>query len=138
MLSADELESLVGSLLIEGVPVGVLSRVFQLDPELVKDAKSKVRVQQYGTDDLQEYTEQLQWDALESARDTLANGSASEKTKLMSSVLGKQIALNARRTPEGQRRTQEALIDVFAKMRTDEAPEAVEPSEFVVRAGGDT
>ena len=46
-----------------------------------------------------EYMEQLQWDAVDEARQTIATGSAAEKSRVLGMVLGKQVALSARRTP---------------------------------------
>jgi len=60
-ITARELEDLVGKMLGEGVPAGVVSRVFELDIELVKDEQKKVRVRKYGTEDLNDYLEQMQW-----------------------------------------------------------------------------
>ena len=135
-ITADELELIVEALLIEGVPSGVVARVFGLDTELVKTALLSVRQKTYGTDDLQEYSEQLQWDAIEHARDVIANGAEADKLKFMGLVLGKHMALSSRRTPESTRRAQESLMDILGKQRTgDAAP--VPRSKFIVSVGDD-
>lgn len=133
-----ELELIVESLLVEGVPPGIVARVFTLEPDLVKEIQRNVRVKRYGTDDLTEFTEQLQWDAIDKAREVIFSGSAVDSTRFVSAILGKQIALAARRTPDSQRRATDAVIDLFEKMRTGEAGEEVveeEQSKFVARAG---
>lgn len=132
-----ELELIVESLLVEGVPPGIVARVFTLEPDLVKEIQRNVRVKRYGTDDLTEFTEQLQWDAIDKAREVIFSGSAVDSTRFVSAILGKQIALAARRTPDSQRRATDAVLDLFEKMRTGEAGEEVveeEQSKFVARA----
>lgn len=138
-LTGKELELIVERLLTEGVPSGVVARVFQLDGEVVRQAVRQMRVNRYGTEDIQEYTEQLQWDAVEHARHILAHGSETDKMKLTNFTLGKHIALGARRTPEGQRRTQEELLDALRHMREGSATETDddEAEQYVVAAATD-
>ena len=137
MISPDELEEIVGRLLLEGVPTGIVARVFHLDPELVREAQRSVRVKTYGTDDIAEYTEQLQWDAVNHAREIVASGSEADRMKFLSVILGKQVALNARRTPDAQRKSQEALLDLLAKQREGGSQRDSSESSFVVKVGGD-
>lgn len=135
-MSPDELEEVVCSLLEEGVPPTVIARALELEPSLVKFAQQTVRVKRYGTDDITEYNEQLMWDAIERAREVIAHGSATERDRLLQMVLGKQIAVSARRTPEKQQRAQETLLETLANMRTGDAQtDADEPSPFIARLG---
>lgn len=137
-MNATELELIVESLLVEGVPPGIVARVFELEPDLVKDIQRQVRVKRYGTDDLTEFTEQLQWDAIDKAREVIFKGSAVDSTRFVSAILGKQIALAARRTPDSQRRATDAVLKLFEDMRTGEPdadPEEEEQSKFVAKAG---
>lgn len=137
-ITVAELELIVESLLVEGVPPGIVARVFDLETNLVKDAQRKVRVRRYGTEDLVEFTEQLQWDAVDKARDIIWQGSAVESTKFVAAILGKQIALSARRTPDSQRRATDAVLDLFTQMRNGEKPadSEEERSPFIAVAGG--
>ena len=58
--------------------------------------------------------------------------------KLTNSILGKHIALSGRRTPEGQRRAQEGLIDELRRMREGSPVDSPdEDGEFIVRANAD-
>jgi hypothetical protein len=135
MITGEETEVLVERLLSEGVPSGVVARVFALEESLIREAQHSVRIKHYGTDDLAEYTEQLQWDALAHAREVLATGSAVDKARILNTVFGKQIALNARRTPESTRKAQESLIDVLRKQREgDIQPRSEDDNPFVVHA----
>lgn len=136
-ITVKELELIIESLLVEGVPPGIIARVFDLELNLIKDAQRKVRIKRYGTEDLVEFTEQLQWDAIDKARDIIWKGSAVDSTRFVSAILGKQIALAARRTPEAQRRATDAVLDLFTNMRNGDAPrEEEERSAFVAVAGG--
>ena len=87
------MENLVTRLLTNGVPKSVVARSLDLDPDLVGAKLKEVRVNRYGTDDMTEYMEQLQWDAVDDARQIIANGSAAEKTRVLGMVLGKQVLL---------------------------------------------
>ena len=87
-MTSDEVEWVVTRLLEEGVPPGVIARVFGLDAELVAAAQSKVRIAQHGTDDMTEYTEIMNWEAVAEARRIIAEGSAAEKSRMLGMVLG--------------------------------------------------
>jgi predicted alpha-1,6-mannanase (GH76 family) len=119
-ITALELETIVEKMLVEGVPPGVVSRVFDLDLDLVKDEQRKVRIRKYGTEDLNDYMEQMQWDAIETARTTLATGSTAEKSRFVSAILGKQMTAAAKRTPEGEREKRDQVEEMFRKMREGE------------------
>lgn len=134
-MKAAELEAIVDSLLENGVPASVVARVFDLDHDLVKRRLSDVRVARYGTDDMTEYMEQLQWDAVDEARQLIAKGSAAEKSRMLGMVLGKQVALAARRTPQGVRDSQDALMDLLDDMRTSTPKTDIPRSRFVAKLG---
>lgn len=138
-MNASELELIVEALLVEGVPPGIIARVFDLEAELIKNMQREVRVKRYGTDDLTEFTEQLQWDAIDKARTIIWTGSAVDSTRFVAAILGKQIALAARRTPDSQRRATDAVLDLFETMRKGTAePEDDddESGKFIAVAGG--
>jgi hypothetical protein len=135
-MTEPELVELVERCLTEGVPPGVVARIFGLDVQLIKDAQKQLRTKRYGTDDLVEYTEQLQWDAVDKAREILNSGSAADQTRFIAGILGKQVAIAARRTPAAQRDSQEKVLSMFESMRNSEPKEAEPRSRFVVRADG--
>jgi len=128
-MKPEELEHLVERLLTEGVPAGVVARVFDLSPELVREAQSLLRIRRYGTDDLAEYTVQTQWDAIEQARHVLVHGSPSERAKFAAAVLRAPMARSARETPEQVQKTRAAIEEVMAAMRGGGEPEPVEEGE---------
>lgn len=136
-MTGEEVEILVERLLTNGVPKSVVARSLDLDPDLVGAKLKEVRVNRYGTDDMTEYMEQLQWDAVDDARQIIASGSAAEKTRVLGMVLGKQVALSARRTPESVRNSQDAVIDLFKGMREGPAKVATPRSKFIARLEND-
>jgi hypothetical protein len=117
MITADELEGIVEKMLSEGVPAGVVSRVFSLDLDLVKATQKQVRTNKYGTDDQNDYFEQMVWDTIEWARTTMATGSAADQSRVGTAILGKQMTAALRRAPQGDRDAQDEWMDVFKKMR---------------------
>ena len=131
-MNARELENIVAKMLSEGVPPGVVARVFDLDHDLVRETQSGVRVRLYSTDDMTEYTEHMQWKAVEEALRIIESGSATEKQKVLGMVLGKQVALSARRTPESVRNSQDAVVDMMERMRTGK-PKKASRSKFIAR-----
>ena len=137
MSEAELLETMVNRLLEEGVPTEVISRAFQLDIELLKERQSQVRKNRYGTDDLSEYIEHLRWTALESALTTVTSGSVADKTRFLSAILGKEMAVSARRTPESQRKAVDSVMDMMAEMRKGPNKTDAPRSRFVAVMGGD-
>ena len=119
-MKAAEFKKLVERMLEEGVPPGVVARVMEIDDDLVKEALKGVRVNRYGTDDLNDYMEQMQWRAIEEALSALATGSATDRAKILSTVLGKQMTAAAKRMPEGQRDQVAKIQDLMAAMRGDD------------------
>ena len=136
-MTGAEMENLVTRLLTNGVPKSVVARSLDLDPDLVGAKLKEVRVNRYGTDDMTEYMEQLQWDAVDDARQIIANGSAAEKTRVLGMVLGKQVALSARRTPEAVRNSQDSVIEMFKEMREGKGKKTPERSRFIAKLDND-
>jgi hypothetical protein len=122
VITARELEAIVDRMLSEGVPTGIVSRVFDLDLDLVKEEQRKVRVRMYGTDDLNDYLDQMKWDAIETARNTLATGSVAEKARFVSTILGRQMAAASKRAPEDQRDQRAQVEEMFKNMRGEGEP----------------
>lgn len=133
-MTEKELRAIVHGLLIEGTPTGVVSRVLHLDEDLIKQHQKIVRVERYGTADMEEYKEQLQWDALEFARVTLAKGKPAEQARVMSTLLGKSMA--GTRVPDSVKEARAELDQVAEDMKTGE-PEERPRSRFVAIRGGD-
>jgi hypothetical protein len=120
-VTASELQTIVEKMLGEGVPPGVVDRVFPgVGIDTIKATQKEVRVKRYGTDDLNDYLEQMQWEAIEDSLTTLRTGSAAEKSRVRSTILGKQMTAAIKRSPEGQRDSMSKMTEMFARMRGDE------------------
>ena len=133
MISAAEFELMVRRCLSHGVPSGIVADVFQLPPDVVHEAKKELTVAEYGTADQAEYTEWLQWKTLERIHWILENGSPADITKISTTVLGRQIASQGKRTPTSQTEAMARIDERMADMRSgDPVPRA--PSRFVVGA----
>lgn len=132
-MTGEELENLVERLLVRGVPKTVVADALDLDVDLVGEKLTQVRVARYGTDDMTEYMEQLQWDAVDEARRIIEGGSATEKSRMLGMVLGKQVALSARRTPESVRNSQEAVVELMEAMRSGPPRTEAPRSKFIAR-----
>lgn len=130
-----ELEYVVGRCLTEGVPSGVVARIFELSPDLVRQAQSILRIERYGTDDLAEYTVQAQWEAVAQARNVFAHGSPTEKARFAASLLRGPISRSAKDVPDEVRRLQAEVTETMRSMREPgEAPAEAERSRFVATA----
>jgi len=131
-----ELVGIVNALLGEGVPPGIVARVFGLDEELVKQQLKTVRVERYGTADLESYMEATQWEVIDEARRTLVEGTAAEKARVMTMFLSKGIAAASRRVPDSVKEGREQLTATLEAMRTGEPPAPPRRSPFVAIEGG--
>lgn len=131
-----ELKDVVDRLLVEGVPPGIVARALELDEELVKEERTRVRVRRYGTDDLTEFAEQIQWDVLDEAKKVIATGSIDDKLRYTTALIGKQMALAGRRTPEAVRDVRENMLTALEQMRGGKAKTKAPKSRFVAVEGG--
>jgi len=125
------LESLVGGLLQEGVPHALVARVFDLDPVFVKSYRDQLRVEKYGTDDMQEYLTQLEWDAID-VMNRAVNGKnvPADQVRAASLVIGKTVAVNARRTPEKTAEKRDELLVRMREMTEGSGPPSEDDSAF--------
>jgi uncharacterized membrane-anchored protein len=127
-----EFELMVKRCLSNGVPVGVVAQVFELDRETVAEAKKELLVTEYGTADLAEFREHLEWKTLDKCRQILDTGSPAEAARIATTVLGRQIARGAKTISDGQREAQQSLAAKMEAMRTGDPAPAPKPSSFVV------
>lgn len=136
MITVDEFEAMVRRCLEHGVPTGIVAAIFGLDESLVKQAKTDMFVTEYGTADQSEFLAWLEWKTLERCYQIVQHGTPAEVTKVATTVLGRQIARQAKMTGETQRQAAEALTERMEAMRQGQRrPEA--PSRFVVKAPED-
>ena len=142
MPSDDEVAGYIEGLLYEGVPVGVVARVFQMPTEAVKQYRDSLRIAKYGTDDMQDYLTQLEWNAIDIVSRQLAGERVgADQHKAAIAVIGKTVAVNARRTPEKQAEKRDELLDRLREMSRDDGREVRDDDtsdfeEFVVGGSG--
>lgn len=117
--------------LAHGVPTGVVAEIFELDREKVAEAKKQLQVTEYGTSDLAEFRENLEWKTLDRCNWILEHGSPSEISKIATTVLGRQIAKGAKVVSDSQREAQAGLASKMEAMRSGPTRET-EPSRFVI------
>lgn len=98
MISTAEFAVIVRRCLENGVPVTVVARIFTLDRDLVAEARRELTVRDYGTAELGEYRQWLEWKTLATCHHLLESGSPAEKARIATQVLGRQIA----RAPGGE------------------------------------
>ena len=68
-LEEAEAIDLLHSLLSQGVPPTALARAFAIDPDFIRGVAEQVRIRQYGTAELAEVMNWLQWEAIDEAVD---------------------------------------------------------------------
>lgn len=132
-MTGEELEAIVGRCLEEGVPPEVISRVFDLDSELVKEAQHHFRVREYDTDDLSGYIEALRWATVKDAFRVLESGSSADRARLHDKILGKEMAVSARRTPESVRNATSVVMDLMEEMKNGRPRDDAPKSKFIAR-----
>jgi hypothetical protein len=130
-LDLDSYELLVRRCLESGVPTGVVADVFELPADVVKELQKLVRVERYGTADMAEYLDNIQWQTLERAQQMLDDGSPEQAARIVSAVFGKQIAAAGKRPSEGLEAQRAEMMAALTGMRDGGVADS-EPGRFVV------
>jgi hypothetical protein len=116
----DERSDIVYRLLKAGVPPTSVANALELDPDVVKGALSKIRVDAYGTDEIAEAMTHLIWVGYETALYEIQYGTPASKARFIQLVLARSIGLAGKSTPE----TSEKIRTALAQMAADMAPSA--------------
>jgi hypothetical protein len=117
-----------------GIPPTALANMFDLPPEVVKNASITVRRETYGSSELSEVLSFLTWKAIETQFKIIEKGSPELSLKASQMVLGKALATSVRQTPEEVKNAREELLAVLGQQRIlDIEGEEIEPqaSSFV-------
>ena len=124
-------EILVRRALEAGVPPGVVAGIFELTTDVAKELQRQVRVERYGTADMAEYLDSIQFQTLERAQQLLEGGSAEQAARIVNSVFGRQLA-NAGKRPSSALEEQRA--ELMAAMKGVREGSAVRegPGRFVM------
>lgn len=102
--------------------------MFDLPPEVVKNASITVRRETYGSSELSEVLSFLTWKAIEKQFHIIEAGSPELALKASQMVLGKALATSVRQTPEEVAEGREAVLAIARQERIlDLEGEELEP-----------
>jgi hypothetical protein len=111
-----------------GIPPTALANMFDLPPEVVKNASITVRRETYGSSELSEVLSFLTWKAIEKQFAIIEHGAPELSLKASQMVLGKALATSVRQTPEEVAMARENLLAVARQDRIiDIEGEELEP-----------
>lgn len=130
-MQLEEFEFLVTRALELGVPNDITAELFELPLDTVSELQRTVRIRKFGTDDMSEYLEGIQWRSLELADRLLRQGNTDQAVKIVTAVFGRQIQAAGRRPSSDLERARAQILDRLGGMR-DAAPVAVGAGRFVV------
>jgi hypothetical protein len=130
-MQLEEFEYLVTRSLELGVPTDICSELFELPLDTCTELQSRVRVRKFGTDDMSEYVEGIQWRALEVADRLLRQGNTDQAIKIVTAVFGRQIQAAGRRPSSELEKARAQILGRLGDMR-DAAPVSVGAGRFVV------
>jgi hypothetical protein len=131
MMDIDTYELLVRRSLEAGVPPGVVAGIFELTTDVAKELQRQVRVERYGTADMAEYLDSIQFQTLERAQQLLEEGSPEQAARIVNSVFGRQLA-NAGKRPSSALEEQRAELMAAMKGVREGTASGSGPGRFVV------
>lgn len=117
-LSNEQRADVVYSLLRVGVPPTAIARAFDMDVEHIAAARSMMRTERYGTDEISEAMSWLQWEAYEEALTQIRVGTPANKARFIQLVLARSIGLAGKSSPESSEKIQQALAAMAEDART--------------------
>lgn len=120
---------IVHEFLSAGVPPTTLAIAFSLDPDDIKLIRDQLNIRNYGTSEIYEAMNHLQWKAYETALQMLRTGTPSERRQTINMVLARTVGI-AGKQPSGEfDKIREQLVELAAQSKVE--PDS-EISEFVV------
>jgi hypothetical protein len=127
----DIFEALLRRSLERGVPSQAVADIFEMPLDVVKDMVREVKVEQFGTADKDEYTDNLQWLTLQRTEQVIRTGSPDQVARIATTVFGKQIQAAGKRPSSALEDQRKELMETFGHIR--EAPPALaRAGRFVV------
>jgi hypothetical protein len=135
-VTSEELTDLVDRLLEVGVPPTAVAKAFDVDPFVIRDRQSELRVSQYGAPELAEAMANLQWMALAEARHLMYDAPYSVRSRFLLAMITKTMSLTARQSPETMGTLRKDLLELMRAVEDDDADyndalATVNPSAFV-------
>ena len=139
-MTTEELEDLVDRLLEVGVPPTAVAKAFELDPFVVRDRQSQLHVTQYGATELAEALGNMQWQALEQAKQMIYEAPYNVRSRFIMAILSKSMSLTARQSPETMGNMRKDLLKLMSAVEDDDDDdvlETVDPASFVAALATD-
>jgi hypothetical protein len=115
-----------------------VAKAFDIDPFVVRDRQSELRVAQYGAPELAEAIANLQWEAIEQTRSMIYEAPYTVRARFLMGMVSKTMSLTARQSPETMGNLRKDLLDLMKMVEDDpdysDALAAVDPAAFVAIA----
>ena len=131
-LEESEAIDLLHSLLSQGVPPTALARAFAIDPDFVRGIAEQVRIRQYGTAELAEVMNWLQWEAIDEAVDLLHTGSPANRIRAVAMILPRSVTAASKQDPQSFVQMRDSLTELFERQKETPLITEQSPGEFVV------
>lgn len=118
------ISELIVSLIQLGVPTTIVASAFEIDTLEVKNLQATLRIKQYGSSEIAELLQSLMFEAYEEAVRSIRTGSPAVKSRMISLILSKSLALVGKQAPETFERMRAEMADMFGEMKQD-APASI-------------
>lgn len=115
--TTDKIAELAINLLQLGVPATIIAKAFTIDTLVVKNLQAELRITHYGASEIAELLQGLMFTAYEEALKMIKTGTPAVRTRMVSLVLGKGLALVGRQSPEEFDRLRQELGGLLTDMQ---------------------
>jgi hypothetical protein len=129
-LSENDAIDLISALLAQAIPPTAIAKAFNLDPDLVREMLTQIRVKRYGTAEISEAMVFLRWKAYDAAVEMLHTGSPANRLRTVNMLLSYMMRSTAKDDPEEFTRIRTEMQRLIAE-NVDVAQD-LEPGEFVL------
>jgi regulator of extracellular matrix RemA (YlzA/DUF370 family) len=139
-VNESEFVGVVDRLLEVGVPPTAIAKAFEIDPFVVRDRATELRVERYGSAELSEALANLQWEAFEQAKTMIYDAPYSVRTRFIMAILSKTMSLTARQNPETIGNLRQNVLDLMGQMTgggDDDDLAVQDPDAFVASTAAD-
>jgi hypothetical protein len=134
VITEQEVQKIWDWLLEAGVPPTAIATAFQADPIVLRERQADLRVRHYGSAELSEALANLQWEALERAREFMSEGTSRTRQAFIMSILGKSLSLTGRQNPEQNERLRQDLETLMIQVAAGNADDdlgALDTSAYI-------
>jgi hypothetical protein len=118
-LSDEQTADVVYAFLKVGVPPTAVAKATGLDTDDVKAVVSQMRVDKYGTDEIDEAMTHLIWVGYETALQQIEYGTPASKARFIQLVLSRSVGIAGKSNPETSEKIRAELATMAAEMQPD-------------------